>query len=71
MASSGQIGKNLSAIQQAKSFVFCFYLFFSKCQIKRFGDFPNIPKFPVYNQTPLFAIYGVCAQHGHLLFIER
>ena len=46
------MGANLSAIKQAKSFVFCFYLFFSKCQIKRFGGFPNIPKFSVLWPNP-------------------
>jgi len=45
MTSSVQVSEYFSATQQAKSFVFCFYLFFSKSQIKRFGDLPNIPKF--------------------------
>jgi len=32
-----------SISQQAKPFVFCFYLFSSKAKSKRFGDLPNIP----------------------------
>jgi len=47
MTSTVQVSECFSATQQAKSFAFCFYLFFSKSQIKRFGDFPYISKFSI------------------------
>ncbi|WP_271394161.1 hypothetical protein, partial [Aequorivita sinensis] len=38
-----KISNYLSDYPQAKSFAFCFY-FFSKSQIKRFGDLANTPE---------------------------